>query len=219
MPLSRPRSASSADSSLQPVETGSIGLGVEVSAVPLPSSHSQAELLEALRQLHPKLQDAPRLGCQIGVRALPPRTHLGYVPLAGEIREAKSGCPASNDADMDTGTGFEARELDMDVTGECEDRRGPRLWMLSGLGSRGLIHHALLGANVARAVLTHDASHIPEEARRWEDQQERERGKAVQLPSQLARKATVRPQMRNGLRGRDADARSYERAEGGYMRL
>ena len=39
-------------------------------------------------------------------------------------------------------------------------------WLFGGLGSRGLIHHALLGSQVARAILSGDETHIAEHARR-----------------------------------------------------
>ena len=39
-------------------------------------------------------------------------------------------------------------------------------WIFGGLGSRGLIHHALLGAAVAEAVLEGDEMLLPEHTRR-----------------------------------------------------
>ena len=39
-------------------------------------------------------------------------------------------------------------------------------WLLSGLGSRGLIHHALMGHTVARAVLAGDEDLLIEHTRR-----------------------------------------------------
>ena len=73
------------------------------------------------------------------MRAFPPRSHHGYVPLAGRL-------PAS-------GTAGSA---------------APDVWFLGGFGSRGLVHHALLGRATARAVLRRDEGALPEHARRME---------------------------------------------------
>lgn len=89
-------------------------------------------LRSSLSAMHPPIAEAALLGGQAGVRALPPRSHLGYVPIAGR--------------------------LPLHGAGDC--------WILTGLGSRGLIHHALLGRAVARAVLSGDEGLVPEHARR-----------------------------------------------------
>ncbi len=41
------------------------------------------------------------------------------------------------------------------------------LWVFGGLGARGLVYHAWLGALMAKAVLSDDASVIPEQLQRW----------------------------------------------------
>lgn len=98
---------------------------------------AEEALRTPLSALHPAAANARVLGCQAGVRALPPRSHHGYVPIAGLL----SGAAAS----------------------------GADCWLLGGLGSRGLIHHALLGRAMARAVLRRDASELPEHTRRLQD--------------------------------------------------
>ena len=75
------------------------------------------------------------------MRARPPRSHFGYVPLAGRL-------------------GGERAPDDVAAAAR------PAVWMLGGLGSRGLIHHALLGRAMARAVLRRDERELPEHTRR-----------------------------------------------------
>ena len=48
---------------------------------------------------------------------------------------------------------------------------GHNLWVVAGLGARGLVYHAWLGALLAKAVLSNDASVIPEQLQRWRTQQ------------------------------------------------
>ena len=95
---------------------------------PLDAREAEGALRPLLAAMHAPAARSAVLRVEAGVRALPPRSHLGYVPIAGRVR---------------------ARE-----------------WILSGLGSRGLIHHAMLGRAVAAAVMSGDESHIPEHCRR-----------------------------------------------------
>lgn len=91
-------------------------------------AEAEGALRPQLAALHPPAASLELIDVRAGVRALPPRSHHGYVPLCGEIA------------------------------------RG--VWLLSGFGSRGLIHHALLGRATAHAVLTDDAAALPEHTRR-----------------------------------------------------
>jgi glycine/D-amino acid oxidase-like deaminating enzyme len=92
------------------------------------------ELSEPLHALSPMLLDLwEPVGVTCGVRALPPRSTDGSIPMAGEIVGAPPGKSA---------------------------------WLFTGLGSRGLLHHAVLGKVVARAVVSGNEEHIPAEARR-----------------------------------------------------
>ena len=100
-----------------------------------------AALRSTLVTIHPALAEAHVYGAQAGVRSLPPRSHHGYVPLAGRL-----ALPAT-----------------ADQPAPCASA-----WLFGGLGSRGLIHHALLGAAVADAVLTGEITRIPEHMRRME---------------------------------------------------
>ncbi len=42
------------------------------------------------------------------------------------------------------------------------------LWVVGGLGARGLVYHAWLGSLMARAVLNDDEAILPEQLRRWQ---------------------------------------------------
>ena len=110
-----------------------------------------------LSALHPTLFETERvLGCQAGVRSLPPRSHHGYVPIAGRLGPAVP-CPM--------------HECDMGSTdvpagaGQCL----ADVWCFGGLGSRGLIHHALLGRFMGQAVLRRDESLLHEHTRRMHE--------------------------------------------------
>ncbi|EKX54524.1 hypothetical protein GUITHDRAFT_100001 [Guillardia theta CCMP2712] len=70
-----------------------------------------------------------------GIRALTSRENEGRLPLCGLLRSGPGGSMLSNS----------------DV------------WVLTGFGSRGLIHHALLGEMMAKAVMHRDPSHLPPE--------------------------------------------------------
>jgi len=94
---------------------------------------AEAALRPVIAELFPPLRTARPVGCQAGVRALPPRSHLGRVPIAGRLRGEAGGAPC---------------------------------WLLGGLGSRGLIHHALLGKCMAEAILTGDERALPPHTRR-----------------------------------------------------
>jgi glycine/D-amino acid oxidase-like deaminating enzyme len=93
-----------------------------------------AQLAEPLAKLSPMLNELYVAESAVaGVRALPPRSMLGSVPIAGEVKGAPEGKAA---------------------------------WVLTGLGSRGLLHHAYLGKLVARAVVAGSDTLVPHDARR-----------------------------------------------------
>jgi hypothetical protein len=72
------------------------------------------------------------------VRALPPRTSLGSVPLAGKLPPAL-GNP-----------------------------EGRPWWLLVGLGARGLVYHAWLARQLAEAALAGDEGLLDRELLRWQ---------------------------------------------------
>ena len=104
-----------------------------------------------LQKIHPSIEGESVLGCQAGVRALPPRTHFGYVPIAGRLGATESTADGTADGSSSSSDG---------------GAEGAECWLLGGLGSRGLIHHALLGQQTARAVLSRDATLLPAHTRR-----------------------------------------------------
>jgi hypothetical protein len=73
-----------------------------------------------------------------GVRALPPRSQLGSVPLAGRLPPWLG------------------------------NREGRPWWLLVGLGARGLVYHGWLGRQLAAAVLAGDEGALDPELRRWQ---------------------------------------------------
>ena len=87
-----------------------------------------------------------------GVRANPPRTPAGSLPLMGRIE----GIGGDGDGDEKSAPG------DGDGDGEAGRRSW---WFVGGLGARGLVYHAMLGAIVAEAVMRRDPSGIPAELR------------------------------------------------------
>lgn len=71
------------------------------------------------------------------MRALPPRTPHGSVPMVGRIKAP-------------------------DHTQQL-----PHTWVVGGLGARGLVYHGWLGAWVARAVIAGDEGVLPPELLAW----------------------------------------------------
>lgn len=100
-----------------------------------PNAHeANGRLAGPLREIIPGLEHYwEGKAAESGLRALPPRSPLGSIPLAGKLQ----GVPG--DAEM---------------------------WMLGGLGSRGLLHHAYLGKLVAQAVVAGNERLVPGDARR-----------------------------------------------------
>ena len=76
-----------------------------------------------------------------GVRANPPRSNLGSLPLVGRI------AAASDDAD------------------DAKPSEKKNWWDVGGLGARGRVYHGMLGAIVAAAALSGDDALVPPELR------------------------------------------------------
>ncbi|KAJ9557989.1 hypothetical protein OSB04_012603 [Centaurea solstitialis] len=105
---------------------------------------STEEALKALEELLPKAAAVyPPIvkwafeGASGGLRAMPPLTGNGSLPLLGRIDDFISQTHAS------------------------------KFWLFSGLGSRGLLYHAWLGKLMAQAVLACDEGVIPSELTSW----------------------------------------------------
>ena len=106
--------------------------------VPLTDADALAaldELLPPARASLPALAASTVRCVKWGVRALPPRTQLGALPLLGRVLPART----------------------------AEQPVSAPIWVLVGLGSRGLVYHALLAEQLATAVLTGDPGALPVE--------------------------------------------------------
>ncbi|KAG4949804.1 hypothetical protein JHK84_043234 [Glycine max] len=95
------------------------------------------ELLPKASTIYPGIKDWVFTGARAGLRAMPPLTTLGSLPLLGCIN---------------------------DVIGR---NHTCRYWLFGGLGSRGLLYHAWLGNLMAQAVLSCNEEVIPSELTSW----------------------------------------------------
>ncbi|KAK3289497.1 hypothetical protein CYMTET_3108 [Cymbomonas tetramitiformis] len=118
-------------------------------ATALNSGESEEEARSAAAELLPKAEAlCPALNAnwqvervRSGVRAVPPRTPKGALPLVGLVQ----GVWGSSEA---TGDGAESR-----------------VWMHVGLGARGLVYHAWIARHLSKAMVTGDVGQIPWELR------------------------------------------------------
>jgi hypothetical protein len=102
--------------------------------------------------------------CRSGVRALPPRSPAGALPLVGLVPprllrgrarepEPQAGSPC--------GQGRSDAAEPSDVTVPAL----PPVWLIVGLGSRGLVYHAWAAKQLATAIVR---SYAQTDAREWE---------------------------------------------------
>lgn len=96
------------------------------------------ELLPKVSVVYPDIKKWEFVGARAGLRAMPPLTPLGSLPLIGCVAEA---------------IGMK--------NGDC------RCWLIGGLGSRGLLYHGLLGKLMAQAVVSSDEAKLPSELTSW----------------------------------------------------
>lgn len=106
-----------------------------------PSNISKATALlhTPISELDPSLTDAKPVSCFGGIRVVTKRTTLGRIPIIDKF-------PMSN---------FHLNQLD----------NKNNVWFISGLGSRGLIHHALMATWLFDAVTKNDPDNLPLEVR------------------------------------------------------
>ena len=95
------------------------------------------ELLPKARAVYPVLKDWKFAGARAGLRAMPPLTPHGSLPLLGCVD---------------------------DIVGK---NRSSNYWLFGGLGSRGLLYHGWLGKLMAQAVLSCNEELIPHELTSW----------------------------------------------------
>ncbi|KAI4379353.1 hypothetical protein MLD38_005665 [Melastoma candidum] len=105
------------------------------------SSRALQELLPKASVIYPKIKDWTFEGARAGVRAMPPNTTLGSLPLLGCIDDLVQGKPS------------------------C------RYWLFAGLGARGLLFHAFLGKLMAQAVRLGCENVLPPELTSWKRKQ------------------------------------------------
>ncbi|KAG0468609.1 hypothetical protein HPP92_017937 [Vanilla planifolia] len=109
------------------------------SVMPEEASRAMEELLPKASVVYPNIKKWGRVGARAGLRAMPPLTPLGSLPLLGCVTEMVAG----------------------GKDGSC------RYWLVGGLGSRGLLYHGLLGKMVAQAVIYSDEVVLPSELTSW----------------------------------------------------
>lgn len=101
------------------------------------ASRAVEELLPKASAIYPNITKWAFNGASAGLRAMPPLTGNGSLPLLGCIDDFISKNHSS------------------------------KFWLFSGLGSRGLLYHAWLGKLLAQAVISCDEGVIPSEFTSW----------------------------------------------------
>lgn len=101
------------------------------------SSSALQELLPKANVIYPAIKDWTFTGAKAGLRAMPPLTPHGSLPLLGCINDVIGGNYACN------------------------------YWLFGGLGSRGLLYHGWLGKLIAQAMLCSNEEVIPIELTSW----------------------------------------------------
>uniref|UniRef100_A0A1J3DHZ8 FAD dependent oxidoreductase domain-containing protein n=1 Tax=Noccaea caerulescens TaxID=107243 RepID=A0A1J3DHZ8_NOCCA len=104
------------------------------------ASRALAELLPKASAVYPEIDKWEFVGARAGLRAMPPVTSHGSLPLLGCVNQL-IGAAASG--------------------GSC------KFWVFGGLGSRGLLYHGWLGKLMANAVLCCKEELIPFELTTW----------------------------------------------------
>jgi glycine/D-amino acid oxidase-like deaminating enzyme len=114
------------------------------------ASAAARELVASAAATYPPLGRAEAWRVDVaryGVRANPPRSSLGSLPLVGRVEPREPETHGNRKPE----TGVE--------------REKKNWWYVGGLGARGLVYHGVLGAIVADAALTGDDARVPPELR------------------------------------------------------
>ncbi|MFS7981903.1 putative FAD dependent oxidoreductase, FAD/NAD(P)-binding domain superfamily [Helianthus anomalus] len=101
------------------------------------ASKALEELIPKASVVYPNISKWAFNGARAGLRAMPPLTSNGSLPLLGQLD---------------------------DLIGQTHKSK---FWLFSGLGSRGLLYHAWLGKLTAQAVISCDEDVIPFELTSW----------------------------------------------------
>ncbi|KAJ7516901.1 hypothetical protein O6H91_21G003400 [Diphasiastrum complanatum] len=110
------------------------------------ASRALEELISKTAMIYPPILTWKVTSLSAGVRAIPPRTNVGALPLVGCIDEIVENYLRRN---------------------SCAEKNRPHFWLFGGLGSRGLIYHAWLGKKIAEAVVSKDEAILPQELKQW----------------------------------------------------
>ncbi|XP_065848753.1 uncharacterized protein [Euphorbia lathyris] len=103
------------------------------------ASKALEELIPKVSAFYPGIKDWVFGGARAGLRAMPPLTTHGSLPLLGCVNDF--------------------------VGKKC----ATEYWLFAGLGSRGLLYHAFLGNLMAQAVLTCNEHLLPAEFTCWKN--------------------------------------------------
>lgn len=106
------------------------------------ASKAMEELVPKALAVYPGIKNWNLTGARAGLRAMPPLTSHGSLPLLGRVDDFVGG-------------------------NECEEDGACKFWLFTGLGSRGLLYHGWLGKVLAQAVLTCNEDLIPCELLEW----------------------------------------------------
>ncbi|KAF6147410.1 hypothetical protein GIB67_016767 [Kingdonia uniflora] len=101
------------------------------------ASKALQELLPKVSTVYPGIKKWAFNGAKAGLRAMPPLTSLGSVPILGCVDDAVGG------------------------------KSSCKYWLLGGLGSRGLLYHGWLGKLMAQAVISCNENVFPTELTSW----------------------------------------------------
>ncbi|CAM6103033.1 unnamed protein product [Calypogeia fissa] len=115
-------------------------------------STALGKLFSETKLFYPSISKWEVEGMQAGLRAMPPRSALGSLPLVGCIDDLVQ----SSDIRVILG-----------APNNSSQSSKTKWWLLGGLGSRGLIHHAWLGEILAKAVILNNECLLPQELQQW----------------------------------------------------
>ena len=119
-----------------------------------------------------RLISTPLWTFRSGVRALPPRTALGSIPIVGKLSPSCPPDAVGSSPSLEAQTGSPA----------SSHTKAPNWWIVTGLGARGLVYHAWLGLKVARGVVSGDEGAMGREGEEllgWRDRAAQEEGEQV----------------------------------------
>lgn len=125
-------------------------------ASPFVSAEERSKSLDRLfaetTPFYPSILNWEVIGMQAGLRAMPPRSALGSLPLVGCIDDLVQSSHS---------------RIVVGAPNSSPRTSSTKWWLFSGLGSRGLIHHGWLGEQLAKAVMFKNECMLPHELKQW----------------------------------------------------